>query len=130
MGPLCDIYQTAKSNCSAEMLACDHHPMVLFSQKNLDYACQLKSDFRKESECIWTTIQNNPQCSLSLKKLENVNDCKQISNFYKCMSPFIQVQCKTKGMAALIHVLDQFGCDTFLLDDGNKFLSQDLVCSS
>lgn len=119
MGPLCDIYHQVQDNCSSEMVACNHHQLARFALKNFDYACQMKSDFRKESDCLWTTIANNPQCSLSLKKVNNVNDCKQVSAFYKCIEPFIQMQCKTKGMAALVHALDHFGCDTILLDEGN-----------
>lgn len=104
------------------MDACDGHLFNKFAKKSFGYACKQNSDYLKDVDCIWSTINSNQQCVLLLRKSDDqVSECHQITQFYKCIEQFVQLKCKTKGVAALLHLIDHYGCDLVKLEERGKF---------
>lgn len=109
---LCTRYKEAKNKCGQQMESCKGVGFAKLVDRLFGYACKNNSDYSKDADCIWSTVNSNQQCVLLLRKNdEQLSECIQITAFYKCIEQAVQLKCKTKGVAALLHIIDHYGCD-------------------
>lgn len=113
---------------------CDKNEVARFVQQNFIYACNSKpgSLFADSADCLLSTINSKQECLMLLKKTDDdrADGCSQLSDFFKCIHDDVQKACKARGVAALVHGIDRFGCDVGKLDASKRDHSKMMTFSN
>lgn len=117
---VCARIEEARDGCGSAIETCSSHEITRFVQQNFIYGCPQKqgpSLFSDQAECLLSTIAGQQQCLTLLKKApDQPNSCSQVEQFFKCIHDEVYKSCQAKGLAALVHAIDRFGCDIKKLD--------------
>lgn len=118
--PMCSRIEQAQDECGSAIETCQSHEIAHFVQKNFIYGCREKQNqslFSEHAECLLSTISGQQQCLMILKRnTDQPNSCGQVEQFFKCIHEEVYKSCQAKGLAALVHAIDRFGCDIKKLD--------------
>uniref|UniRef100_A0A915IIB1 Uncharacterized protein n=1 Tax=Romanomermis culicivorax TaxID=13658 RepID=A0A915IIB1_ROMCU len=122
---ICPKYLDAQARCGSLLQQCaKENGAALWAIQMFGHACRRGSDYDSSGQCLWTVSSAQQQCLLLLRKAgsgaaadglvaaEKNQDCRRLYQFYKCLEKLLQQSCKAKGLAALVHLIENYGCDT------------------
>jgi len=116
----CSSFNQLKQGCLSRDLVqkCRNLPLVNFTLSFLDYPCGDESaKFLDQFDCIASASVKAEQCEEFLlgpssNPGQYADKCRKIPQYLSCVTPVMQDECKSEGVAIFQKSVETFGCAT------------------